>query len=164
MIRALSAACTVALVSFSSAAQAQTTITTTVSSLNCKLDPADTPTATPSVAAGIAAGNKFAQAYGNFLPLAQKGDTEAERRLGSLLMRCAGLEDRQLGLGWMAKAALAGDTEAAYTLGTDYLNGTGVAQDDDKAFLFVSKAAGAGGLTPAQGTLGYLYSLGPGPP
>lgn len=163
MIKVLFAASTVALVSLATVAWAQTTITTTVSSMNCKLDPADAAPATPSVAAGIAAGNRFAPAYNNFLPLAQKGDVEAERRLGTLLMRCAGSEDREMGLSWLGKAAFAGDTQAAYTLGTDYMNGTGVPQDDNKAFAFVSKAAQAG-MMEAQGTLGYLYSAGRGTP
>jgi hypothetical protein len=153
----------VVLACLGSTAQAQTTITTTVSSVNCKLDPADTAPVTPSVAAGIAAGNKFSQAYNNFQPLAQKGDTEAQRRLGSLMMRCAGLEDRALGLGWLNKAADGGDIDAAYMLGTNYMNGTGVTQDDEKAFAFVSKAAQAGKME-AQGTLGYLYSSGRGTP
>ena len=163
MIKTLFAAGTVALVGLGTPAQAQTTITTTVSSVNCKLDPADAAPVTPNVAAGIAAGNKFSQAYNNFQPLAQKGDPEAQRRLGILMMRCAGLEDRALGLSWLNKAADAGDTEAAYALGIDYMNGTGVAQDDDKAFALVSKAAQAGKME-AQGTLGYLYSSGRGTP
>jgi len=163
MIKTLLAAGTAVLIGWGTAAQAQTTITTTVSSVNCKLDPADVAPVTPNVAAGIAAGNKFSQAYNNFQPLAQKGDAEAQRRLGNLMMRCASLEDRALGLSWLNKAADAGDTEAAYTLGTDYMNGTGVAQDDEKAFALVSKAAQAGKME-AQGTLGYLYSSGRGAP
>jgi TPR repeat protein len=120
---------------------------------------------TPSVAAGIAAAgsNKFAQAYYNFLPPARDGDTEAERRLGSLMMRCANPDDRAQGRSWLDKAADAGDTQAAYLLGTAYMNGAGVAQDDDKAFALVSKAAQAG-MMEAQGTLGYLYSAGRGTP
>jgi hypothetical protein len=156
-------ACMAVLIGLGTAVQAQTTITTTISPVNCKLDPADAAPATPSMGGGIAAAgsNKFGQAYNNFLPLAQKGDAEAQRRLGNLLVRCAGHEDQELGLGWLSKAADAGDTQAAYMLGTRYMNGAGVTQDDDKAFALVSKAAQAG-MMEAQGTLGYLYSAGRG--
>lgn len=70
MTKGLFVAGTMVLAGVGSAAQAQTTITTTVSSVSCKLDPADTAPVTPSVAAGITAGNKFSQAYSNFQPLA----------------------------------------------------------------------------------------------
>lgn len=137
----------------------------TVSSISCTLDPADPVPATPSIGGGIAAAasNKFALAYNNFLPLAQKGDTEAQQHLGNLMMRCGRPEDRAQGVIWLSKAADAGDIDAAYMLGTIYMNGTAVAQDDDKAFAFVSKAAQAGKME-AQGTLGYLYSAARGTP
>ena len=164
MSKALFAASTVALLGLSTTAQSAA-VMITVAPMSCKLDPADMAPVTPNVGAGIAAagGNKFALAYNNFLPLAQKGDTEAQRQLGHLMMRCVQPEDRAQGVVWLGKAADAGDTEAAYMLGTVYMNGTGVAQDDDKAFFFVSKAAQAGKME-AQGTLGYLYSAGRGTP
>ena len=83
MIKALAAAAIMASAGLVTGAEAQTTITTTVSAINCKLDPAEAPPATPSVAAGVAAGNKFGQAFYNFSMMAQKGDVEAERRLGN---------------------------------------------------------------------------------
>jgi TPR repeat protein len=164
MSKALFTAGAVALLGLSTTAQAAD-VRVTVSSISCTLDPADLPPATPSIGGGVAAAasNKFALAYNNFLPLAQKGDTEAERHLGNLMMRCGRPEDRAQGVTWLGKAADAGDTEAAYALGTIYMNGTTVAQDDDKAFAFVSRAAEAGKME-AQGTLGYLYSAGRGTP
>jgi TPR repeat protein len=155
------AAGAVALAGLSVTAQADTAVNVTVSSVICKLDPADMPPVTPSLAAGIAAGSKFALAYNNFLPFAQRGDTEAQRRLGNLMVHCAQPEDRAMGRSWLEKAADAGDTQAAYSLGGIYMNGNGVAQDDDKAFILMSKAANAG-MMEAQGTLGYLYSSGRG--
>jgi TPR repeat protein len=122
---------------------------------------------TPSVDAGRqASGSRnYALARANFRPLAEKGDPEGEAALGHLLMQnCTGLQDKQEGLEWLAKAADGGDTDAALELGSIYMTGQdGVAIDDNKAFALISKAAAAGTMV-AETDLGYMYLHGRGVP
>jgi TPR repeat protein len=122
---------------------------------------------TPSVDAGRQASGmrNFALARANFRPLAEKGDAAGEAALGHLLMQnCTGLQDKEEGLRWLAKAADGGNAEAALELGSIYLNGQdGVAIDDNKAFALISKAAAAG-IMVAETDLGYMYLNGRGVP
>ena len=122
---------------------------------------------TPSVDAGRqASGSRnYALARANFRPLAEKGDPAGEAALGHLLMQnCTGLQDKEEGLTWLAKAADGGDTDAALELGSIYMNGQdGVALDDNKAFALISKAAAAG-IMVAETDLGYMYLHGRGVP
>jgi len=122
---------------------------------------------TPSVEAGRQASGarNYALARANFRPLAEKGDPAGESALGQLLMQnCTGLQDKEEGLNWLAKAADGGDTDAALELGSIYLNGQdGMALDDNKAFALISKAAAAG-IMVAEADLGYMYLNGRGVP
>jgi hypothetical protein len=106
----------------------------------------------------------YALAAANLKPLAEKGDAEAQRIYGNVLMtKCTGLEDDAAGAAWLQKAADSGDAIAAGQLGQAYMNGQGVAQDDNKAFALLSKSAAAG-EAPAEVSLGYLYLTGRGTP
>src|SRR5262245_41778069 len=81
----------------------------------------------PDVSVGKAAAlnNDYALAYRHFHPLAQSGNSEAQRELGLLLLRsCYG--DRSSAILWIRKAAAAGDVPAAAALGRLYMNGDGV--------------------------------------
>jgi uncharacterized protein len=157
-----------ALVMFSGFADADTTITITNNGAACQVaTPADvTPPATPSVSAGVqAAKNRnYAMARANFQPLADSGNAEAQRSLGTLLMQdCTGIQDKATAATWFSKAADAGDVMAQAALGNAYMNGNGVAQDDNKAVALLTKAAAVGNAN-AQANLGYMYLDGRGVP
>lgn len=187
MTRISRISCATALVLATVPAWAQTTTTTTTSAATsvvvrktvttstagngapCTPPPlADVvPPVTPSVDAGRQAigSRNYALARANFRPLAAKGDPAGEGALGQLLLQnCTGLQDKQEGLDWLAKAADGGDANAALELGSIYMNGQdGVAIDDNKAFALISKAA-ATGLMVAETDLGYMYIHGRGVP
>jgi TPR repeat protein len=149
-------------------ALADSTVTITQTSMDCKVSPPDevAAPATPSAAAGTAAlrDHNYAMARANLKPLAERGDPEGERIYGNLLMqKCTGLEDKAAAAAWLGKAADGGDLVAKAELGDAYMNGNGVAQDDAKAFALLQAAAMAGN-TQAQVNLGYLYLSGRGVP
>jgi len=147
-------------------AQAQTT-TITITNAPCTNPPPPAevaPPVTPNVAAGqVAAANRnFALARANFRPLAEQGDADAERAMGQLLMQnCTGLQDKSAAIGWLTKAAEAGNVMAQNQLARAYLLGSGVPQDDAKAFALYSKTA-AGGNALGEMEVGYLYFSGRG--
>jgi TPR repeat protein len=147
---------------------ADTTVTITQNNTACQVStPADvTPPATPNVSAGVqAAKNRnFAMARANFQPLAESGNVEAQRDMGTLLMQdCTGIQDKEAAATWLTKAADGGDVLAQAQLGNAYMTGNGVAQDDTKAIPLLTKAATAGNGN-AQANLGYIYSTGRGVP
>lgn len=149
-------------------AAAQTTTITVTNSACTNPEPpaASPPPATPSVAAGtVAARNRdFALALANFKPLAEKGDADAERAMGQLLMQnCTGLQDKSTAVEWLTKAATAGNVPAQNQLASAYLRGLGVTQDDTKAFALYSQTAAAGNAV-GESELGYLYLTGRGVP
>ena len=93
------------------AAQAQVTaISTTGPACTNPAPPAAAPPpAMPSVAAGIVAARNrdFALALANFKPLAEKGDADAQRAMGQLLMQgCTGLQDRGAAVEWLRPRGL----------------------------------------------------------
>jgi TPR repeat protein len=147
-------------------AAADTTITITQNGAACQVSaPADVaPPVTPSVAAGTAAARNrdFALARANFLPLADKGDADAQRAMGQLLMQnCTGIQDKTAAAGWLAKAADAGNIPAQNLLARAYLMGQGVSQDDAKAFALYSRTAATGNAL-GESEMGYLYLTGRG--
>ena len=166
MTRSLPVALCAAISCFSvSASFADTTVTITATSSECKVSPpAEVTSNSPSIAAGVAAirNQNYALARANFKPLAEKGDAAGQRSYGRLLMmKCTGLQDQAAGAEWFQKAADVGDVDAAAELGAAYMNGQGVTQDDAKAFALVSKAANAGNGG-AQVNMGYFYLSGRG--
>jgi TPR repeat protein len=167
MAKIIMASCSAAflgLSGFAAGADEPVAIATTATQCQAAKPDAVVAPVTPSVAAGInAANNKnWALAEANFRAIAEKGDPSAERNLGRLLMiDCTGLQDKNEGVTWLAKAADANDVPAKAQLGIVYMNGNGVAQDDNKAFALLSKAAAAGNAS-AERALGYLYLSGRG--
>jgi len=152
------------------AAAAQTSTTTvTITNSACTNPPPPPevpPPITPNVVAGsVAAANRnFALARANFLPLAEQGDADAERAMGQLLLQnCTGMQDKSAGVGWLTKAADAGNIAGQNLLARAYLLGLGVPQDDGKAFALYSKTAAAGNAL-GETELGYLYFNGRGVP
>jgi TPR repeat protein len=149
-------------------AAAQTT-TITVTNAPCvnPPPPAAVPApVTPSVAAGVVAARnrEFSLALANFKPLAEKGDADAERAMGQLLMQnCTGLQDKQAAVEWLTKGADAGNVSARNLLATAYMRGQGVAEDDNKAFALFSQTAAAANAV-GEMELGYLYASGRGVP
>src|SRR3982751_1093296 len=90
------------------------TATITITTAPCTNPPAVTPVpapVTPSVAGGIAAARnrEFSLALANFQPLAEKGDPDAQRAMGQLLMQnCTGLQDKPAAVELLSPAAGAG--------------------------------------------------------
>lgn len=143
-----------------------TTVTITTTCPTPSTVPEVAAPVTPSVPAGIAAARMrdFALARANFQPLAEKGDADGQRALGQLLMQnCTGFQDKTAAVGWLTKAAAAGNVIAKVQLGNAYRNGLGVAQDDNKAFSLYTEAAAQSNPL-AEMNLGYMYLVGRGTP
>ena len=154
----------VMLVPFAASAQT-TTVTITNSACTNPAPPAEVPApVTPSVAAGSAAARNrdFALARANFRPLADSGDADAQRAMGQLLMQpCTGIQDKAAAVGWLTKAAAAGNVAAEVQLAHANRLGWGLPQDDARAFALYSQAAATGNAV-AEMELGYLYLNGRG--
>jgi TPR repeat protein len=166
MTRSLIAAVSLAAICLGAAvAKADTVLTVTATTTECKVStPDEVVSNSPSVAAGEAAikNRNYALAKANFRPLAEKGDADGQRAYGELLlMKCTGIQDQVAGAEWLQKAADGGNVPAAAILGNAYMNAEGVPQDDGKAFSLLTKAANAG-HGGAQTNLGYLYLSGRG--
>lgn len=114
-------------------------------------------------AAGAPDGERDVQVTDSLRAKALAGDLESMNYLGYLLISGAEGTGRDVdeGLGWLEKAAEAGDVKAVSNLGWLYLQGELVEKDLGKAVEWISKAAGAG-LPVAQSTLGDLYRDGTG--
>ncbi|HAM72148.1 MAG TPA: hypothetical protein DCM86_10940 [Verrucomicrobiales bacterium] len=93
---------------------------------------------------------------------AERGDSKAQFALGRELAEAA-VPDLGGAARWFQRAADQGVAEAQYRLAVCYLNGQGVAQDPDKATLFLRKAAEQGHAG-AQDSLGVRYATGQGVP
>lgn len=90
--------------------------------------------------------------------LAKLGDAEAEANLGVMLTTRGRYQEAA---GWYQKAAEAGESVAAYNLGTLYYNGQGFKQDYAQALYWFQKAAERNDPY-AQFQLGMMYDLGHG--
>ncbi len=87
----------------------------------------------------------FAGAYREWLPVAQRGDANAQFNVGLLYANGKGVpkDDRQAAE-WYGKAALQGVAAAEYNLGVMYANGDGVPRDVHEAVKWLQKAADHG--------------------
>jgi TPR repeat protein/transglutaminase-like putative cysteine protease len=95
---------------------------------------------------------------------AEAGDVAAMAELGRLLLRGSGVPvDKQLGIGWLDKAAQKGHAFAQYLLGLAYRDGDGVAGDPVKAIAWLEKSA-ANGFVYAYAVLGESLVIGKGMP
>src|SRR5690349_7527697 len=104
----------------------------------------------------------YVTAAKEYRPLAEKGDAEAQYRIGRMYEFGNGYpEDKAQGIAWVRKAADQGHVDAEQELGVVYATGDGVAQDDAQAAAWFRKAAEHGDAT-AQYNLGLLYAKGQG--
>jgi len=104
----------------------------------------------------------YATAAKEYRPLAERGDAEAQYRIGRMYEFGNGYpEDKAQGIAWIRKAAAQGHADAEQELGVVYATGDGVPQDDVQAVSWFRKAAEHGDAT-AQYNLGLLFAKGQG--
>ena len=104
----------------------------------------------------------YATAAKEYRPLAERGDAEAQYRIGRMYeFGNYYPQDKAQGIAWVRKAAEQGHADAEQELGVVYATGDGVAQDDVQAVAWFRKAAEHGDAT-AQYNLGLLYAKGQG--
>lgn len=98
-----------------------------------------------------------------YLQSAQAGNVAAMNQIGYRLLKGEGGMERDIasGLGWLVRAAEAGDPKAASNLGWLLIDGGIVEADEEKGAMWLGKAAEAG-LPVAQSLLGDLYRDGRG--
>ena len=119
-------------------------------------------------AAGLAEGYEalikkdYATAIKEYHPLAERGNAEAQYRIGRMYEFGQGYpQDKAQGIAWIRKAAAQNHADAQQELGFIYAAGDGVRQDDAQAVAWFRKAAMQGNPT-AQYNLGLLYAKGQG--
>jgi TPR repeat protein len=106
--------------------------------------------------------NDYATAIKEYRPLAERGDAEAQYRIGRLYEFGKGYpKDQAQGIAWIRKAAAQNHTDAQQELGFIYATGDGVKQDYVQAVAWFRKAATTGDAQ-AQYNLGLLYARGQG--
>ena len=104
----------------------------------------------------------YATAIKEYRPLADRGNAEAQYRIGRMYEFGQGYpQDKAQGIAWIRKAAAQNHADAQQELGFIYATGDGVKQDDVQAVAWFRKAATQGGAT-AQYNLGLLYAKGQG--
>jgi TPR repeat protein len=104
----------------------------------------------------------YVTAANEYRPLAERGDAEAQYRIGRMYEFGNGYpQDKALGIAWIRKAAAQGHADAEQELGVIYATGDGVKQDNVQAVAWFRKAAEQGDAT-AQYNLGLLYAKGQG--
>jgi TPR repeat protein len=104
----------------------------------------------------------YAAAAKELRPLAERGDTEAQYRLGLMYEFGKGFPlDKAQAMVWLGKAATHGSASAQTELGVIYATGDGVPQDNVKSVEWFRKAATQGNPT-AQYNLGMVYAKGNG--
>jgi len=104
----------------------------------------------------------YVTAANEYRPLAERGDPEAQYRIGRMYEFGNGYpQDKAQGIAWIRKAAAQGHVDAEQELGVVYATGDGVKQDNAQAVAWFRKAAEQGNAT-AQYNLGLLYAKGQG--
>ncbi|MFO1314728.1 MAG: tetratricopeptide repeat protein [Burkholderiales bacterium] len=104
----------------------------------------------------------YATATKELRPLAERGDAEAQYRIGLMYEFGRGYPvDKAQGIAWFRKSAAQGHTAAQQELGVIYTTGDGVPKDDAQAVEWFRKAATAGNPT-AQFNLGLMIAKGAG--
>jgi TPR repeat protein len=104
----------------------------------------------------------YATAMKEYRPLAERGNAEAQYRVGRMLEFGQGVpQDKAQGIAWIRKAAAQNHADAQQELGVIYATGDGVKQDDVQAVEWFRKAATQGDAM-AQYNLGLMYAKGQG--
>jgi hypothetical protein len=117
---------------------------------------------TDSLDAGIKAleTKEYATSLRIILPLAEKGNPEAQVFLGYMYENGFGVQqDYKEAFVWYERAATKGQLTAQFNLAYLYKNGYGVAKDEKQAALWYERAA-KNGFSAAQNNLGYMYEKG----
>lgn len=151
-----------------------TTVYRSASALRLVLRPASLALVALLVAAPIDAGlqegldalrkRDYATAAKELKPLAERGDAEAQYRIGLMYEHGAGYpKDMKQGVAWLTKAATQGHASAQQELGVIYSTGDGVPRDPKRAAGWFAKAAAQDNMA-AQFNLGLLYAKGDGVP
>jgi TPR repeat protein len=100
----------------------------------------------------------YAKALELWRPLAEKGNADAQYRLGTLYAEGKGVpQSDATAAEWFQRAADQGNAMAQYNLGVSYGEGLGVTKDDKKAAAWFRRAAEQG-MPYAQLNLGILYA------
>jgi len=90
----------------------------------------------------------YAAALGNFKPLAEQGNAQAQFSIGVMYRQGQGVaQDDKQAVDWWSKASEQGHVEAQDNLGLRYARGQGVAQDLVQADKWFTIAAAAGNET-----------------
>ena len=104
----------------------------------------------------------FAAALGEWQPLAEQGNSDAQYNLGLMYENGDGVaRDDTEALKWYRLSADLGDAKAQYKLGLMYNNGKGVPQDYKEAVKWYTLSVEQGDAD-AQNNFGFLYSNGHG--
>ncbi|MBL1143193.1 MAG: sel1 repeat family protein [Proteobacteria bacterium] len=122
---------------------------------------AETDLSQYSVQAGrrALANGDYDEAYRQFQPLAETGDSEAQSHLGSLYYVGKGIpKDLQLAYNWYKKSADQGNVDSQYSIGNMYLLGEGVEQSNSEATKWYALASEQG-HTAAKNNLKSLEKL-----
>ena len=119
--------------------------------------------------AGMEAYNRgdYATAFEELLPVAKRGDSNAQNQIGYLYSRGLGVSrDYTEAEKWFRKAAEQGDPAAQSNLGYAFYGGQGVARNFEEAAEWLRKSAEQDGVNSvkAQALLGHLYVNGQGVP
>jgi uncharacterized protein len=102
----------------------------------------------------------YDEAYRLWLPLASKGEAEAQYNIALLLMKGQGVpKDERKALEWFHKAAHQGMTDAMYNIGVMFYEGKGAYRSDQSAIEWWQLAAD-GGNANGQYNLGVMYAFG----
>ena len=106
----------------------------------------------------------YATAYKIILPLAERGEADAQYSLGVMYFQGVSVpQDNKEAVAWWRKAAEQGNANAQLELGVMYTRGQGVPQDYKEAIAWWRKAAEQGNAN-AQYNLGVMYADGEGVP
>ena len=106
--------------------------------------------------------NDFARAAKELRPLAEKGNAEAQYRVGLMYEYGKGFpQDKVQAVNWLRKSATQGHIQAQVEIAVILATGDGVSQDDKQAVEWFRKAAEQGNVI-AQYNLGLLYAKGQG--
>lgn len=106
----------------------------------------------------------YAKAMELWRPLADKGNADAQYRVGSMYAEGKGVQRNDAtALTWFQQAAEHGNAAAQYNVGASYATGVGVAQSDAEAAKWFKRAANQG-MPFAELNLGLLYAAGRGVP
>ncbi len=106
----------------------------------------------------------YETALHEFRTLAEEGDADAQRNLGTMYHEGQGVpQDYTKAVRWFRKAAEQGNPPAQFNLSIMYINGEGMPRDNVEAVKWYRKAAEQG-FAKAQSNLGVMYANGQGVP